>query len=99
MTHSEICPVCGGKGTVPMNNPSGWTPVTTSGEPPQKTCHGCSGRGWVEVNDMPYYLPQPDYYPPYVTIHYNGYWDSTKHQWVDGKTTIHWHSDVGRCYD
>jgi len=35
-----LCPVCNGQGTVPSR-----LPVTT-----EVTCHGCGGRGWVEVS-------------------------------------------------
>jgi hypothetical protein len=56
MAHAETCPVCGGCGI---------TPSTTDDK-----CHGCNGKGWVEVGNsgpttypapMPYPLP----YPPY----------------------------------
>lgn len=39
---AELCPVCGGSGKY---YPSG----LSSGTGP-KTCHGCNGKGWVEVN-------------------------------------------------
>ena len=46
--HSEICPVCNGKGWVcedyrvsqPCNK--------------IKTCHACNGKGWIEVHDYQY---------------------------------------------
>lgn len=37
-----ICPVCNGTGKY-------YSEVTWM----MDTCHGCSGRGWVEVNDNP----------------------------------------------
>lgn len=41
--HSEICPVCGGTGIYKeYQNYSSWTYMA-------KTCHGCSGRGWITV--------------------------------------------------
>lgn len=46
------CPVCGGSGTYYIPPPWGQTSVGTS-----KTCHGCGGKGWVEVG-----------LPPEVTI-------------------------------
>ena len=44
MTHSEKCPICCGSGeyTPPQN------PMLT-GCPTTVTCHGCNGRGWVQV--------------------------------------------------
>lgn len=39
--HSEICPVCQGKGKIDG-----------------QACHGCNGRGWVEVQDSTY--------PPFI---------------------------------
>ena len=45
MAHAEICPVCNGVGTVTTAKPYSITAVTT----PEKTCHGCGGKGWVTV--------------------------------------------------
>ena len=53
--HAEVCPLCKG---------SGWKTDLTG-----VVCHGCNGRGWVEVNDS---VAQPVYpgfpwwgiYPP-----------------------------------
>jgi DnaJ-class molecular chaperone len=47
MAHAEICPVCNG---------SGYT-ATLTAVPPPKSCHGCNGKGWVEVHDT---VVQPD---------------------------------------
>ena len=46
-----ICPVCEGKGQIKDAEIMGpeVTEITT------KLCHGCSGKGWVEVNEA--YLP------------------------------------------
>ena len=49
MTHSEICPVCSGKGKLDDIK-------ITSGF---KTCHGCWGSGWVEVQDQSRIVCQP----------------------------------------
>ena len=45
MARAVICPVCGGKGAIEESEPY----TTTS--PYKRTCHGCGGRGWVEVGD------------------------------------------------
>ena len=37
------CPVCEGKGVV--------YGIAETGAMPTTTCHGCDGRGWVEVGD------------------------------------------------
>jgi len=47
-----ICPICNGAGqTYPTKNPLGCTPTSTTGGPYRVTCHGCGGRGWVEVKE------------------------------------------------
>ena len=50
-----LCPVCGGSGEVADKHNKAAT----------TTCHGCGGKGWVEVQDdnPPTYVP---YYPPYT---------------------------------
>jgi len=56
MGHAEVCPICHGKGTIPTEDGTGAT----------RTCYGCNGRGWVEVNDIfPVYPrdPVPPIYP------------------------------------
>jgi DnaJ-class molecular chaperone len=50
MSHSEVCPVCKGLGkvfdaTIPNYG------ITTSNIYNQATCHGCNGKGWVQVED------------------------------------------------
>lgn len=42
MSHAEICPICKGKGTIEDKE-------STCGG---KSCHGCSGSGWVTVQDQ-----------------------------------------------
>ena len=44
---AELCPVCNGSGVVP--DPAYGHQTTTSALPITKTCHGCDGKGWVEV--------------------------------------------------
>jgi hypothetical protein len=59
MAHAEKCPVCLGIGKVNTDDKS-----TAGG---QMSCHGCGGKGWIEVQDYngfplyPYYWPN---YPP-----------------------------------
>ena len=49
MSHAETCPVCGGSGKLSGDDRS---PM-----PICQTCHGCSGRGWVTIQDP--YTPYP----------------------------------------
>lgn len=66
MAHSEVCPVCKGEGKVCK----GVDEKSTSAIPILAICHGCNGRGWVEVgNDKSYYpIPYtPSYYPTGTT--------------------------------
>lgn len=41
MAHAERCIICNGTGKLPNPNMS----------PPEITCHGCGGVGWVTVGD------------------------------------------------
>ena len=65
MSKAQMCPVCKGRGKIPGHKDMGSTVIENG-----KTCHGCDGRGWVEVggDDPPYwtvpYQPWPSY-PPY----------------------------------
>jgi len=58
MAHAERCPVCYGKGTIEET-------YENSSAKSWKTCHGCFGRGWVEVSDQIIQVIQP--YPYTVT--------------------------------
>ena len=49
MSHSEICPVCNGKGKKQVFNMT-----TASTAPILETCNGCGGCGWVTVQDSDY---------------------------------------------
>lgn len=62
--HSEICPICKGKGLIPENYP---VPMFSDPSEKLKVCHGCGGLGWVEVNDSYWIWP---YTQPYE-------WDTT----------------------
>lgn len=57
MAHVQKCPICGGKGQIQDE-----TQLTTTC-PSTKTCHGCGGKGWVEVqdNENAVYWPPIDY--------------------------------------
>lgn len=73
-----ICPVCCGSGKY-KEQPSTTAPV-------EKQCHGCSGRGWVEIGSVqpsPWPIPEPyyTYYPPtpypYPNPYYHFQWHTT----------------------
>ncbi len=53
--HSEICPICGGKGKVKNTEPTAGAEIG---------CHGCGGKGWIEVrNDNSVGIQPQPYYP------------------------------------
>ena len=64
MSHSEICPVCGGTGIFKcvqyeqLNAPYPFvtSPIKSYME---RTCHGCQGKGWITVEDNQW---KPNYY-------------------------------------
>jgi len=47
MAKAVTCPICGGEGTIPTTDYGNYA----TGFPSRKTCHGCGGKGWVEVAD------------------------------------------------
>ena len=49
--HAERCPVCSGNGVVRTND------IYSKEEKDTKVCHGCDGKGWVEVRDEPLFIP------------------------------------------
>jgi hypothetical protein len=58
-SHAERCPVCYGSGK--------YTPINdgySTAVPQPVTCHGCGGKGWVEVGDYvcyePFIMPPPN---------------------------------------
>ena len=58
MSKAVICPVCNGSGRyAPLPNPY------ISSVPMSQTCHGCGGKGWVEVGDCAPYVPPVPYTP------------------------------------
>jgi len=54
MSNVHICPVCGGKGTVP---PGFYEPITTASGP--ATCRSCNGRGVFIVRDAVWSFREP----------------------------------------
>ena len=58
MSKAVICPVCSGKGYLE------YTPSQVKGDL-QQTCHGCAGKGWVEVGGGD---------PPYQTMPWYPWW-------------------------
>lgn len=57
MAHAQRCPICGGTGKTPKNldevqEESHRRDTPMSDVKKAKTCHGCHGKGWVEVADM-----------------------------------------------
>ena len=55
MPQAVRCPVCYGSGKYIA--PEKWGIPT----PPPHPCHGCAGRGWVEVGDAPLSAQPPQY--------------------------------------
>lgn len=49
--HSEICPVCKGKGHIEDYDNNRLTDTTVPITKINYTCNGCSGKGWVVVPD------------------------------------------------
>ena len=49
MAHAETCPVCKGTGQLPFPD--------DVIQP--KICHGCDGKGWIEVGDTIPPFPSP----------------------------------------
>lgn len=76
--HAEKCPICGGAGQLQgINDLSG-----SAANPPTRTCHGCGGKGWVEVrDDKPEWVittpwtqpPEPNDIPPYSVGDFPGW--------------------------
>lgn len=56
MAHAEKCPICYGSGRIGVERTS------------RKDCHGCQGKGWIEVDDTIPVFPGP--YPTPVPMPY-----------------------------
>ena len=51
MSKVVLCPICGGKGKI-LDIDNKWLPTEyDNGTNAYKTCHGCGGKGWVEVRE------------------------------------------------
>ena len=66
------CPVCDGSGKV--KDPD-YDSDTTAGKQGNVTCHGCNGKGWVEVNEDYQFVPVNPY--PYPKP-----WDNYPYGWI-----------------
>jgi|WetSurMetagenome_2_1015567.scaffolds.fasta_scaffold02220_9 hypothetical protein len=83
MAHAEKCPICNGSGVLPLlvSNDS------TNAHPQTKVCHGCSGYGWITVQDtIPYVVP----YIPFTISPYTVWCGTTTGDSITITTT--WHS-------
>lgn len=56
MAHAEKCPVCEGSGKVYPRTSTSTGGITIPNSDP---CHGCNGKGWVEVGDTYPVFPEP----------------------------------------
>lgn len=59
MKHAELCPVCQGTGKITKKLKEAITAADLC-----KICHGCGGKGWVEISDDDNTQPQPAKNPP-----------------------------------
>jgi hypothetical protein len=76
-SHAERCPVCYGSGK--------YTPINdgySTAVPQPRTCHGCGGKGWVELFDWG--NPSTPYVPPYTSPYAPG----TTQPWTPWPGTI-----------
>ena len=74
---AELCPVCEGKGVVTLLIYPEEGNKATDKVPTERTCHGCNGKGWVDIGGgwtVPYWpvCPIDRWYPVWPGIHY--YW-------------------------
>jgi len=62
MAHAETCPICYGSGKfLPRDRYQYFVDNPKAIKMPEPVvCHGCSGRGWVEIKDEPEHLIQLD---------------------------------------
>ena len=72
MAHAEKCPICLGEGII-YKVPETITGIFTRflvRDSYKKTCYGCGGKGWVEMQDAYSTWVQnnliTDYQPPYL---------------------------------
>jgi len=84
MAHAQTCPICNGKGKIKDPN---YDPAAT-GVQNDVVCHGCGGKGWVEVKDdslnpwRPYPEPEP-WHPwrPYRPWRYGDDWHTWRYDY------------------
>ena len=65
MAHAEKCPVCDGTGEYRVKTHVAHIDDKVRLDAETVVCHGCDGKGWVEVADGPYYTIQPAWPPQY----------------------------------
>jgi hypothetical protein len=89
MAHAEICLVCKGSGIKPDYvelPPEEKNKFTVTQLREMRNCHGCNGKGWVEVNNGCAYIPLPyPVYPSYPILpcyHYPGYYYGPSWHWT-----------------
>ena len=61
--HAEKCPICGGRGSI---HEYGWQGKSTACDDKEHVCHGCNGKGWVEVTDTETVSISASYIPPWA---------------------------------
>jgi DnaJ-class molecular chaperone len=61
MGYAQICPICNGRGKIKEDFHDSYNRGTSEKE---KVCHGCLGKGWVDVEIFYPSQPQPTpWYP------------------------------------
>ena len=58
MSPAELCPICKGVGRIQVDRDN-----TTTAPMEEKICHGCDGKGWIEIGGGDY--PPAPYWPCY----------------------------------
>lgn len=69
---AQICPVCGGYGKVPggYEEFKNWDKLKAPVN--EQLCHGCSGKGWVEVSSNWWYpYSGESWYPYHISWNFN----------------------------
>ena len=81
MAKAVICPVCNGSGKLTVRQDYTYQ-TTSANNNVEVMCHGCGGKGWVEVAEdyVPYVPYQP--YVPYVPYPYQPWWNPNDYWWT-----------------